>query len=297
MRKLLAATSWWIAMGVSVVATVLLAHGRAPSAALVGAMTIANTAGIAVVEQLLPRRRIFNLLRDRQSWNDMLHGVLFQFGGRPLAQGIAATAVVWASRRTGAAPALWPAQAPLWVQLALAMGLWSFCSYWFHRALHTFGALWGFHAIHHDTRQMHLLKSGRIHVGEEFLQYLLVPLPFLLLGVGPPAVSWVALWNVFEGNLQHSNLDQRFPPLLHYLLPTPQNHWVHHAELRRLQDSNYGDFPIWDLLFRTYRHPDRNPVTSLGLEGDPVPAGFLGQVLHPFRELMGPRLAATRVRP
>jgi sterol desaturase/sphingolipid hydroxylase (fatty acid hydroxylase superfamily) len=297
MRGALAWVSWWAVMGGSIGATLVLSHGGAPSAGLVGAVTIANTAGIAVAEQLLPRTRGFDLLRDRQSWNDMLHGVLFQYGGRPLAQALAATAVVWLGARAGGLASHWPHRAPLLVQGVLGVGLWGLASYWFHRSLHAFRGLWGFHAIHHDTRQMHLLKSGRIHVGEEFLQYLWVPLPFLLLGAGPAVLAWVALWNVFAGNLQHSNLDQRFPFLLHYLLPTPQNHWLHHAEARHLQDSNYGDLPVWDLIFRTYRHPEHHPVESLGISGDPVPPGFLRQVLYPFRELLGSRPEPVRERP
>lgn len=147
--------------------------------------------------------------------------------------------------------------------------------------------MWWFHAIHHDVEDMHLLKSGRIHVAEETLKYLLVPLPFLVLGVPAPVLVWLALWVIFEGNLAHSNLDQRFPSVLHYVVPTVQLHYIHHAAPRELQDSNYGGVtPLWDLLFGTYRHPDRHPVPRLGIEGDLVPPSFLGQLVYPLRELI-----------
>jgi sterol desaturase/sphingolipid hydroxylase (fatty acid hydroxylase superfamily) len=138
---------------------------------------------------------------------------------------------------------------------------------------------------------MHLLKSARLHVGEEFLQFLVVPVPFLILGVGPEVMAWVALWNVYDGNLVHSNLAQRFPSFLHWFWPTAQNHYLHHAVERHLQDSNYASMPIIDVLFGTYRHPDRHPVTATGLAGNPVPRGFLGQLLYPFGALLRPAAA------
>ncbi len=96
------------------------------------------------------------------------------------------------------------------------------------------------------------------------------------------------LFLVFEGNLAHSNLDQRFPFRFHYAVPTVQNHYLHHGEPRRLQDSNYASLPLWDVIFGTYNHPERNPVPATGLAGDPVPPGFLAQVAYPFRELLRP---------
>jgi sterol desaturase/sphingolipid hydroxylase (fatty acid hydroxylase superfamily) len=224
-------------------------------------------------------------MRDRQSICDVLHGMTFQFGARPLGQALATGAAVWAAAHLPGATSAWPHAWPLLPQVLAGIFLWSLLNYAFHRSLHTFEPLWWFHAIHHDTPQMHLLKSGRIHLGEEFLQFLFVPLPFLLLGVGPEVMAWVALWNVYDGNLVHSNLAQRFPAFVHPFLPTVQNHYLHHSAERRLQDSNYASLPIIDVLFGTYRHPARHAVEATGLAGRPVPAGFLGQVLYPFRAL------------
>jgi sterol desaturase/sphingolipid hydroxylase (fatty acid hydroxylase superfamily) len=39
---------------------------------------------------------------------------------------------------------------------------------------------------------------------------------------------------------------------------------------------------LWDHLFGTFRHPKSHPVKSLGIEGDPVPAGFFSQLAQPF---------------
>ena len=104
------------------------------------------------------------------------------------------------------------------------------------------------------------------------------------------------MWNNVEGTLAHSNVDMRFPGVLHWVLPTPQNHRVHHAGDRQLQDSNFaGITPVWDQLFGTYRHPDRNPVVEFGLGGgETVPGGFVAQLAFPFRAR--PEQAVQQVR-
>lgn len=295
MRKILAYTSWWLIMGGFFALTAWLAGGEMPSPGLVFAMTVVNTFFIVFAEQLLPRVEGVSLFRDRQTINDIAHGVLFSFAGRPLASGAGLALFTWVAPRVGTLELYWPRQWPLVAQVALGLLLWGFLNYWLHRAFHSFDRLWGFHAIHHDTPQMHLFKSGRTHVVEEMMQYFFVPLPFLFLGVPAEALVWMGLFLISQGNLEHCNLDQRFHWSCHYVLPTPQLHWIHHAQPRSLHDSNYGATgPIWDLVFGTYKHPDRYPIEAMGLADSPVPAGFLGQLAHPFRELVARREPTPR---
>lgn len=283
--------SWWVVQGGFLLVTWALARDSGLTPRLVTALTVANSFFLVVAEQVMPRVPGTNLFRDRQAPRDVLHGVAFQYGARPMAQAVAAGGAVLAAAHVPGVRGLWPAAWPVAAQVLLGIFLWSFLNYLYHRSLHTFEPLWWFHSIHHDTPQMHLLKSARIHLGEEFMQFLVVPVPFLLLGVGPEVMGWVALWNVYDGNMVHANLAQRFPSFVHWFLPTAQNHYLHHASERRLQDGNYASMPIIDVLFGTYHHPDRNPVAATGLEGSPVPPGFLAQVAYPFRALWRPPAA------
>ncbi len=286
MRAAIAYTTWPGVMLGSLACTGALLVAGVSAPTTVAALTIGNFFVLVVLEQLLPRLPGSNLFRDRQSLRDAAHGALFTFVGRPLASGLALVLVALAgvARQGTRAASLWPAGAPLLAQIGLALAIWSLGNYALHRAMHSFDVLWWFHSIHHDTPQMDVLKSGRIHVVDEMIQFLVLPLPLFALGAPTEVLVWLGLWTVFEGNLAHSNLDQRFPSFAHYLVQTPQVHAVHHAQDRRLQDSNYtGPCALWDLVFGTFRHPDLNPVVSLGIAQSPVPPGFVAQLLFPFR--------------
>ena len=249
-------------------------------------LTTANFFVILAVEHVLPRRREMGVFRDRQSWNDMGHGLLLAVLARPLggALSVALLASLPALRDALGLSGVWPRSWPFAAQMVPALLVWTFSDYWVHRSLHTFPRLWWFHSIHHDTPQMHIMKSGRIHFVEELYNALVKPVPLLLLGAPTEVLTFVGLWIVFDGNLVHSNIEQRFPSWAHYFLPTVQLHDLHHAEDRRFQDSNYsGSSAIWDVLFGTFSHPDRCRVGTLGIERSPVPRGLLAQILFPFR--------------
>jgi sterol desaturase/sphingolipid hydroxylase (fatty acid hydroxylase superfamily) len=250
------------------------------------ALTVANFFVILAVEQVLPRAPQMNVFRDRQSWNDMGHGILLAVLARPVGGALSVVGLAWLAQLRGASgfASAWPGAWPFAAQFAFGLLLWTFTDYWIHRSLHSFDRLWWFHAVHHDTPQMHILKSGRIHFGEEIFNAVLKPVPLLLLGAPPEVMAFIGLWIVFDGNLVHSNIDQRFPSWAHYFVPTVQLHNLHHARDRRHQDSNYsGSSAIWDVLFGTFSHPDRCPLGPLGIENSPVPIGFAAQIFFPFR--------------
>jgi len=256
-----------------------------PPAAWGAALTLANFATILLLEQLLPRNPDMSLFRDRQSWNDIGHGVLLAAVARPGGEALGLLAIATlGDLRAGLGVELWPSGAPFAIQIALAFGLLTFADYWIHRSFHRFDRLWWFHAVHHDTPQMHILKSGRLHIGEELINAFSKPLPLLALGAPTEILVLLGMWRVFDGNLVHSNIDQRFPSWAHYFLPTVQLHNLHHARDRRHQDSNYsGSTAFWDWLFGTFSHPERSRLGPLGIERSPVPPGFVGQLAFPFR--------------
>jgi sterol desaturase/sphingolipid hydroxylase (fatty acid hydroxylase superfamily) len=82
----------------------------------------------------------------------------------------------------------------------------------------------------------------------------------------------VASMHVFKGNRIHigEDVSRQFVMLLPlYALGVPGRVLVWIA--------------LWNNAFRTYRHPDRHPVTAVGIEDSTVPTGFLAQLAYPLR--------------
>jgi len=266
-------------------------------------VTVSNMMLVALIEELLPMRAGYRLLRDRQIWNDIGHGVLLTTVGRPLGAGLSVLGLAAiggaTSERFMTRIAIWPNEWSFAAQLALALAIYSFLDYWKHRAYHSIDALWWIHAIHHDTNQMHVLKAGRLHLLEGLIRFVLVTTPLMLLGAPTPVFVWVGLFMNFEGNLNHSNAAQRFPSWFHYLVPTVQVHHVHHARERRLQDSNFsGVTSLWDVAFGTFRHPDDCEFAAYGLSGERLPPSLFGQLLYPLRRwLRRESLPDTQAQP
>ena len=248
------------------------------------ALTAANFFAILGLEQVLPRRPEMSTLRDWQSINDSLHGVLTGLL-RPIGTSIGLLLLTAASElRLGSEPVwLWPSGWWLVSQLLLAHAIVSFASYWVHRAFHEFDRLWWFHAIHHDTQQVHVLKSGRFHFLDEISSAILTPLPLLVLGAPTEVILLRSMWSVFTGSLGHANVEQRFPSWFHYLVSTVDVHNLHHCRERRYQDSNYTGLPLWDLLFGTFHHPDHHHPIAFGLADGTVPRNFFLQLWFPFQ--------------
>lgn len=281
-RAVLPWMSFWIVMGLSFWLTAWLAdESRIPDYAWY-VMAQVNVVLIVLFEQLIPKDKGNSLFRDGQSWNDLGHMLLFKLAWRPLVWMAALYVVTFSASHWHTSNSIWPSRLPAVVQFLLLLLVFDLVGYAYHRALHHFGRLRVFHALHHDTRKMHVLKSNRLHFGESVLNFLLLVPAMIIVGCPPAMMIWLGMWEVFEGNLAHSNVDQRFPRWFHYIVRTADVHRIHHSDDGRLQNSNFGGLPIWDVIFRTYRHPFNTPVPTTGISGDPVPRGFFAQLLFPF---------------
>ncbi len=131
----------------------------------------------------------------------------------------------------------------------------SFVNCLYHRACHRFSPLWRvFHQLHHSPARVDMAGAALFHPLDG-LVYSLTPLIIggLLLGLDPRAAAIAGFAVVFCGFFQHWNV--RTPRWLGYLVQRPESHCVHHEY--GVHASNYSDFPLWDILFGTFRNPDR----------------------------------------
>jgi lathosterol oxidase len=209
-----------------------------------------------------------------------------------LASHLAVQGLTWLSL----APALWAASAldgwlprdwiaarSLWLQVPAVMLVADLTQYWVHRAFHEVRFLWPFHAIHHSSRALDWLAGSRLHVVDVLVTRALVMVPLLVLGFDESALHvWLVIIAV-HAVLNHANLRFRLG-FIDEVLVTPRFHHWHHAV--EPVDRNYAvHFPCLDRLFGTHWLPaDGAWPHRLGISGDPVPEGWLEQLLLPFRK-------------
>jgi sterol desaturase/sphingolipid hydroxylase (fatty acid hydroxylase superfamily) len=127
-----------------------------------------------------------------------------------------------------------------------------FGSYWWHRTMHRTDFLWRwFHQMHHSAERIDIFGANYFHpfdiVGFAFVG---TTIP-MLLGVSPEAALISGYLGVFYAFFQHANV--RTPQWLGYLIQRPESHSLHHG--RGVHGYNYGDFPLWDIVFGTFKNP------------------------------------------
>ena len=241
-----------------------------------------GTLGVVLVaEQLTPHRPEWSALGDRQTVNDLGHGILQSAVGERIG-GLVLLAVASASVTVQAHHSIWPVEWPMELQLLLGIVVADGLDYWKHRALHTVWG-WRLHALHHGITRLHALRTARSHFGEVALRFLVVYAPLVAVGAPPAVLVWHASLIGVLGVMGHSNVRLWLPSVAHRLVVTPHVHRLHHSNERAVADTNFANIlPMWDLLFGTFSHPDEHVLRGVGVIGDEVPAGFMRQVLAPF---------------
>jgi sterol desaturase/sphingolipid hydroxylase (fatty acid hydroxylase superfamily) len=172
---------------------------------------------------------------------------------------------------------------PLWLQAIEMLVFADFVDYWTHRWFHV-TRFWRFHAIHHSPEQMNWLASARMHPVNDFVTRICQVVPVILVGFSLKAMLLLVPFLVFFVVVLHSNLNWDYGPL-RWVLVSPLYHRWHHTKDEEGLDKNFaGIFPLWDVLFGTAHFPQREPV-SFGVNHNPPPESFWGQLLYPFRRL------------
>lgn len=126
-------------------------------------------------------------------------------------------------------------------------------TYGWHRATHAADALWrGFHQMHHAPRHLNIYAANFLHPAD-LTVYVVLPalIALFVLGVDPLAAAIIGNLGAFNAFFQHWNV--RTPQWLGYFFQRPESHCIHHQ--RGLHAYNYSDFPLWDIVFGTFRNP------------------------------------------
>ncbi len=132
-----------------------------------------------------------------------------------------------------------------------------FLGYWLHRLHH--GLLWKTHAIHHSSPHLDWLASVRTHPLNVVAQRAPVAILLVLMGFDLAAIGGQLAGFGLLGIVVHMRVDWDWGPLRKVLVSPRFHRWHHSREV----DCNYGGlFPVWDLVFGTYRAPTRIRVPA-----------------------------------
>ena len=163
----------------------------------------------------------------------------------------------------------------------------TFATFAWHRATHEVHLLWrGFHQMHHAPRHLNIYAANVMHPAD-LAVYIVVPalIATFILGTDPIATAILSNIAGFNAFFQHWNV--RTPQWLGYFFQRPEAHCIHHQ--RGLHRYNYSDFPLWDIVFGTFR----NPAKWEGETGfdEPVDGRYAAMLL--FSDVNAPLMGAS----
>jgi sterol desaturase/sphingolipid hydroxylase (fatty acid hydroxylase superfamily) len=149
------------------------------------------------------------------------------------------------------------------IGVLVALVLYDFCYYWYHRASHEVAFFWGGHVVHHQSQHYNLSTALRQTTSGVAIGWVFY-LPMALIGVPPLVFGIVALIDLlyqFWVNTEHVAklgwFDRWFC--------SPSNHRVHHAVNDVYVDRNYGGISVvWDRVFGSFKEEDANEPCVYG---------------------------------
>ena len=172
---------------------------------------------------------------------------------------------------------------PLWVQGLLFLIVSDFLLYWTHRMFHG-GGFWKYHAVHHSSEEIEWISAARFHPVNLFLGTVAVDVLLLVAGISPNVMLWVGPFTIFHSAFVHANLNWTLGPFK-YVIATPVFHRWHHTAMEEGGNTNFsGTFPVWDILFGTFRMPAGVLPENYGVDDQEFPEGITGQLAYPFRQ-------------
>ena len=166
----------------------------------------------------------------------------------------------------------------------LAILLYDFLYYWFHRVSHERQFFWGSHVVHHQSEDYNLSTALR-QTSTSFFTTWVFFIPCFFLGM--PITMYVSIASAhliyqFWVHTQHiSTLG-----FLEWFMVTPSNHRVHHAQNPDYIDKNYGGLLIiWDRLFGTFQKEHREQPAIYGIRAPLASWNPIWANLHIFMNM------------
>jgi sterol desaturase/sphingolipid hydroxylase (fatty acid hydroxylase superfamily) len=204
-----------------------------------------------VLERFFPLRKSTRSLIARLVVNLVISAVMFL-----TAITLVRPAVQWALRWSADRPfgLVHIVSLPAWAEFAVGFLLMDLAWYYWHLANHRVPLLWRFHNVHHTDADLDVSTAFRFHFGEIAFSSVFNLVQVSLIGLSAWAFTAYQLAFLAEVLFHHSNLRLpiRFEQLLSKIIVTPRMHGIHHSQVQRENNSNFGTvFTWWDRLHRT----------------------------------------------
>ena len=178
---------------------------------------------------------------------------------------------------------------PIWAEFALSFLLMDLAFYYWHLANHRVPFFWRFHNVHHIDPDLDVSTAFRFHFCEIALSSLFSVVQVSL--IAPSAWVFATYQLAFQAEVifHHSNLRLPigFERLLSKIIVTPRMHGIHHSQVRRENNSNFGTvFTWWDWLHRTLglNIPQNEVIVGIPAYTLPEDNRVANALLMPFRK-------------
>ncbi len=239
-----------------------------------------------VLERIFPLRKSTHSLIARLIANLVISAVMFAASVafvRPVAQ----WTLHWSAEKPFGLVHL--VTLPGWVEVALSFLLLDLAWYYWHLANHRVPFFWRFHNVHHIDPDLDVSTAFRFHFGEIAFSSAFNLVAISLIGTSAWAFAIYQFVFVTEVLFQHSNLRLpiRFERLLSRVIVTPRMHGIHHSQVWRENNSNFGTvFTWWDRLHRTLGLNIPQSQIVIGIPGYSKPEDnrLPNALLMPFRK-------------
>jgi sterol desaturase/sphingolipid hydroxylase (fatty acid hydroxylase superfamily) len=215
---------------------------------LVGAGLLAL---LFVLERLFPLRKSTRSLMERLVVNAALSAVMF-LSAVTFVRPAAHWALHWSAEKPFGLVHF--VAMPVGVEFALSFLLMDLAWYYWHLANHRVPFLWRFHNVHHIDPDLDVSTAFRFHFGEIAFSSAFNLVQISSIGISAWAFTAYQIAFLSEVLFHHSNwrLPIRLERILSKVIVTPRMHGIHHSQVRRENNSNFGTvFTWWDRLHRT----------------------------------------------
>ena len=223
-----------------------------------------------VLERFFPLRRDTRSLLARLIVNIAISALTF-LAAIALVQPAAHWALGWSAEKQFGLVHI--VALPMWAEFALSLLLMDLAFYYWHLANHRVPFFWRFHNVHHIDPDLDVSTAFRFHFGEIAFSSAFSVVQVSLIGLSPWAFAIYQLAFQAEVIFHHSNLRLPigFERLLSKIIVTPRMHGIHHSQVHRENNSNFGTvFTWWDRVHHTL---------GLNIPQDEVIVGIPGYAL------------------